>query len=356
MHKKILCILALLPLLAACGFAVVTVTDEDVIYERVEVIYENALDYIQEENLGEVQPRGWFPPYIPREEWDFANAPTVDVEPVGNRVKIVEDVQASRTSIKFALENTSVGKTSARVNSGLAYYFEGEWLSVVHLTGRFAEGRGGLMAESLPPSGRVMHYHYHWDFLYGELPNGRYALVITEVFGVAGEFPTIERVVLEFTITEDSPRGFPFRMQTGRPVDMEVVGHSNVTPTEITLTVQNNSAYDFNGFAFPWVIATEETAQQFDCLWELHRYSDLPRLPWEVVADAVITRPPDDRTNDILLSSGHGDLSADWFLMYGELESGAYRLVVTIQGYEVSEVFPRELVSGGWHVISFYVE
>jgi len=125
------------------------------------------------------------------------------LEHSGWQIALVGDVEVSRTGISFSLQN----RTDLEFNYGaaweLAYYSGGDWLPVPHLPQEIEWAWSGI-GFSLQ-SGEVQEYHPSFEWLMGELANGRYMLIKD---GWLGEWPGGERVyvLVEFFVSAETRR------------------------------------------------------------------------------------------------------------------------------------------------------
>ncbi|MCL2203485.1 MAG: hypothetical protein FWB88_06065 [Defluviitaleaceae bacterium] len=89
---------------------------------------------------------------------------------------VAGEVAASPTGISFALENRTDYNFYHGCPWDLAHYIEGRWVPVP-----FPPGRGGgpwtLLLYTVPRGGTSITYHIQFEWLFGELPPGRYLFI-----------------------------------------------------------------------------------------------------------------------------------------------------------------------------------
>jgi len=120
-----------------------------------------------------------------------------------DRIVHIGEVEVSRTGIAFGMQNL----TDMEFNYGspwdLAYYTNGNWAPVPHPqgTGNMAWTAEGFTLQG----GGIQQYHQAWEWLFGQLPPGRYMFIRDGWLGQWSPDGDSSYSVVEFTITEESP-------------------------------------------------------------------------------------------------------------------------------------------------------
>ena len=125
----------------------------------------------------------------------------------GDQIVLAGDIVVSRTAVAFSLENRTELMFSYGSPWDLAHFSGGRWSPVTHLPG----AGGGAWNDILYQlqSGGVKEFRYEWTWRFGELPPGRYMLIIS---GWLGEYNVNHEAIcatVEFEITTNSPASLP---------------------------------------------------------------------------------------------------------------------------------------------------
>ena len=263
----------------------------------------------------------------------------------GDKIVLHGEVEVSRTGIAFSLENRTDSLFCYGSRWDMAYYVDNNWTPVPHLPGGGGEVWNDIL--NALQSGGIEQNRHEWSRRFGELPPGRY-MFIRE--GWLGEWnPNIETVyaTVEFHITPDSPASLPPQHEEERPVFMNVVEYGNVTPSGMTVVIENTSPYDIEHRAQIDAIVHENDASSG--FW--YDWRRIPPLP---VGGDVIESYIQEKAEGFLPSGGQMEFQIDWSKAYGELPPGEYRIILS-SGSKVHPPHPR----GGHNdtlVISFKVQ
>lgn len=240
----------------------------------------------------------------------------------GDQIVLVGDVSTSRTGIAFSLEN----RTTQSFNYGspwdLAYYSNGTWLPVPHLPGA---GGGFWTSEGYwLQSGGIQQYHQNFSWHFGELTPGRYMFMRG---GWLGEnwSPDSVYALVEFVITANCPVQLP----PPPPIDwyqsfIELVEYGDVTPTGMRVVVENVSSYDITSHRAQIIAVVPERYTRTGPYWE-----------WSHLGVPFINNDWFDYAmqgeGDIPIG-GQLEFTLDWSKIFGELEPGDYKIVLSLVG------------------------
>ncbi|MCL2387616.1 MAG: hypothetical protein FWC89_08740 [Defluviitaleaceae bacterium] len=324
MNKKFVCMLIfILPLLAACGgLSIETVNDNDELAETQEVIATPA-PVVYRQNIG---------------SWNIREAPVMEAAVLGERqLAVVGEVEVSRTSVIFTIENQTDVAFWYGSPWEMAFFSNGRWLSVSYLTNE-QNIRWTRLLYTLQRGG-VKQYQIDWSQRFGELPAGRYMIIREGLLSAElPSAPTVGRgepapisisnnfLTFEFVITEDSPSFLPSlpEIEWIPCLDISINEVLNVTPSGVTLVLENNTAYDIDG------------------IWEFHSIVPM-QSSWfcafsgEVQFAFIPSSLPEGYWSDtleigLLPSNGTLEFLLGWSTMYGEIPSGEYRMSFTVGG------------------------
>ena len=269
------------------------------------------------------------------------------IQSPGGKIVLVGEVEVSRTGIAFSLEN----RTDLQFNYGapwdLAYYTNGHWTPVEHLPGA---GSGYWLAWGASlQSGGIDRYRQEWTYRFGELPPGRYMFIRD---GWLGEWnPDQDRVyaTFEFFITADCPVSLSPQPETHYwPAPIILVEFGDVTPTGMTMVVQNQSAYDIDHRVQILFIVPERYAVSDDW-WEWQQHS-LPFLPVEGYwIDHLM------QGEGFLPSGRQLEFALDWTTVFGELAPGEYVIALSLGG-RAFPPHPTGFILSDTLLVAFVVE
>ena len=264
-----------------------------------------------------------------------------------DEVVLIGEVGVSRTGITFALEN----RTNMEFNYGapwdLAYYANGQWTPVEHLPG--AGGGYWLSWGASIQGGGIKQGCQEWSWRFGELPPGRYMFIRD---GWLGEWnPNQDRiyVAFEFYITEDSPESLPPRPEIYYwPDPITLVEFSDVTPSGMTMVVQNESDYDIDHRAqILFIVPARYVISDYWWDWQEHH---LPFLPVEGYwIDHLI------QGEGFLPSGGQLEFTLDWTTVFGRLEPDEYVILLSLAG-RAHPPHPTGFTSSDTLMVTFVVE
>jgi len=135
----------------------------------------------------------WFEVVSPRQRWissAIRSGESIDIT-------LASEVSVSRSCIAFSLHNSTDENISYGPYWELAQWRLGRWRPVPYVRGvyRLIPQVGILFFPN-----EIRHYHIEWNWLFGELLNGRY-MFMREYSG--------EYVLFEFTISTDTPMVLP---------------------------------------------------------------------------------------------------------------------------------------------------
>jgi len=265
------------------------------------------------------------------------------------QIVAVGEIEISRTSIAFMLENRSTHEFNHSGNWELFYYSNGSWDTVPHLPG--TDGGGWTQAMYMLQSGGIEQNHIEWHWRFGELAPGRYMFVRPGwlTFGSDERRETESTyAVVEFHVTSDSPVYLPPQPEYDwMTPHIHFIEHSNVTSTSMTVVVENISAYDINHAARIMMITHEQDAQ--DSPWYEWGWPEIPILDSSWFSDYR------QQQESFVPSGGMLAFTVDWDGLYGPLQSGDYKLVLTLGGH-ANAPHPTGWANGETVVIPFTVQ
>jgi len=133
----------------------------------------------------------WIAAISPRHRWI-----TPAIRSGGSENIVTSEISVSRTGLAFSLYNSTDEDTTYGEFWELVRWRFGRWHPVSH------RGVNRFMSEVALsfPSGAINQYHIEWDWLFGELQNGRY-MFIRKYFN--------DYLLIEFTIDADTSTVLP---------------------------------------------------------------------------------------------------------------------------------------------------
>ena len=126
--------------------------------------------------------------FFPRQRWVRSAIRSGE----STHIILASDVAASRANIEFSLYNAG-DDTWYGAHWELAHLRFGRWRPVPWMRGI---GRAIPGIQYTLAAGETMQYRIRWDYLFGELRNGRYMFIREYAY---------EFVLIEFTVDADAP-------------------------------------------------------------------------------------------------------------------------------------------------------
>ena len=230
-------------------------------------------------------------------------------------IVLAGEVNVSRNSVAFSLENRSDRAYTYGLGWDLARYYNGRWQPVPYLP----VAGDGVPVPSLAlglRSGGIQREYFDWSGIFGELPTGRYMFI--REYNPSDEYPlpdrryTVEYAMVLFEIEENSPKSLP--PQDAYRAHVMLVEYRDVTSTGMTAVIENVSEYDFEFHAYVGSIYQSNTA------WSLRT---LPEYLW----------PDGDEWARVVFSSGSRvEINLDWEKAFGPLPQGEYSIYINSFG------------------------
>jgi hypothetical protein len=265
-----------------------------------------------------------FLPAVTDEMREFrSNAVAEAVTQTADLVVLVGDIDISRTSIGFSLENRTNYEFTYGSMWDLAYYHEGQWLPVPHLPG--AGGGAWTMEAHMLQSGGIQQYRINFEWHFGDIPVGRYMFIRQGWTGDWEQDRPGTYVLVEFEITDHTPEALPPAEEQEWHPQMNIASHSNVTPTGMRVVVENVSIYDIDHQAqLVFIVPAERATSPYS--WEWWNYQ-LPMLPiqgeWE---DYFI------QGRGFLPAGGTLEFEINWEAIFGVLPPDDYKIDLSLGG------------------------
>jgi len=251
---------------------------------------------------------------------EAANAPRDLIAHIG-------EVTVARTGIAFSMHNRTDYMFNYGSSFDLARYENGQWIGVDFLQGR-GGGEWSMELLTLQSGGIDNHMRRSFEWRFGELEPGHYLFIID---GWLGDWqPDQPRIfaLVEFEITNTTPHDLPIPEPIEAINPIVLIDASNPTPTSITLTIKNQSPYDIDHIAHINSFVREEdihSPNHWDW-WEIA----LPRLPiegeWEDISHFF------DHGQAPLPAGQQLTFTINWEVLFGSLDPGAYRIVISTGG------------------------
>ncbi|MDR2600646.1 MAG: hypothetical protein LBC73_10290 [Oscillospiraceae bacterium] len=240
-------------------------------------------------------------------------------------ITLVDDVKVSRTGIAFSLENCSDLIFNYGEHWDLAHILDDYWSPVPHLAGLGSVAWVDL-GYSLQ-SGGIKQYYPKWDWIFGELPPGRYMFIREGWLGDWNPNRDIVYALVEFVITDESPINLPPQSNEITPNVIELISFDDVTPNGMTIKIENISPYDINHRAQLLDIALE-CCSRSEFLFDWQSFGIVHSQPLEEDELAAIYM----HGEGFLPSGEQMEFRLDWTTAYGELPPGEYRIALSIGG------------------------
>jgi len=260
------------------------------------------------------------------------------------RIVPVGSVDVSRTEIAFSLQNVTTYEFSYGAPWDLAFYSNGNWLPVTHLPG--AGGSGWPAIGFSLQGGGIKNYRQNFEWHFGELLPGRYMFIRD---GWLGEW-SMDRdsvyALVEFIVTENCPVSLPPAEEVTWESIINVIDYSSITSTGMRLVIENISAYDIDHRAQIISIVHERYAVS-EYYWE---WQSLPFLLVEGYWTDYLMQG-----EGLLPSGGQLEILLDWTAVFGELEPGEYRMVLSLGG-RAHPPHPTGWAFGDTAIVEFVIE
>ncbi|MCL2217531.1 MAG: hypothetical protein FWB91_11015 [Defluviitaleaceae bacterium] len=263
-------------------------------------------------------------PAVTQEMRDFrANRIAEAIQQPADRIVLVGDVEVSRTGIAFSLENRTSEEFTYGAPWDLAYFHEGRWLPVPHLPGA-GSGMWTMQAYMLQAGG-IQQYRINFEWFFGELAPGRYMFIRDGWTGYWSESGPGTYAFVEFEVTATTQQSLPNAPEPEWPPSVNVVSHSEVTPTGMRVVVENNANYDIDHRAqIIFIVPAEHTTVGYR--WEWWEYH-LPILPFEGDWESHFVQG-----HGFLPVGGQLEFELDWTAIFGELPPGDYKIDLSLGG------------------------
>ncbi|MCL2377521.1 MAG: hypothetical protein FWC77_00185 [Defluviitaleaceae bacterium] len=246
------------------------------------------------------------------------------VESHGDQITLVGDVEVSLTGIAFRLENRTNMEFIYGAPWDLAHYVNGSWIPVEH-----PPGTGGMFWPSIGFSlqaGGIQQYRQEWEWLFGELPPGRYMFIRDGWLGEWSPDGKDVYAVVKFTITEDCPHNLPSEEEIHEfPDIINIIEYSNITPYGMTIVIENASDYDIDHRAQILFMVPERYVTT-DYWWEWQQYH-LPFLPGGNRVDYFI------QGEGFIESGGRLEFTLNWEMVFGLLPPDEYVIALSLGGH-----------------------
>ena len=282
-------------------------------YMFVRKIYTDRQDMDSYEYLRiEFNVIAWDDKESPRPDWRQERIDFAVLSPASENIVLTGAVDVSRNGAAFSLENRSDRSYTYGLRWELARYANGRWLSVPFTV------ENGVPWPDIAlwlQSGGIKHEYMDWSFMFGELQPGRYMFIReyypSDEYLLPDRRYTEEYTMVEFVIDDSSPLTLPPQEEQLRHVML--AEYRDVTPTGMTVVIDNVSVYDFTFHAYAGSIYLDGTMSLStlpDYLWS--DYDEWPRV--------------------VFSSGSRLEYELEWESMFGALPPGEYSIYINAFG------------------------